>query len=60
MSIPLDLQIKCLSNEVERRKKSYPKLIESGRMSDEKAALEIEAMSAAFRTLSQLKGLMAS
>lgn len=59
MSITIDMQIKCLSNEIERRKKVFPKLIEARRITEEKALVEIEAMRAAYQTLTQLKGLVA-
>lgn len=58
MSISIDMQIKCLSNEIERRKKTFPKLIEVGRITEEKALVEIETMRAAYQTLTQLKGLV--
>lgn len=56
--ISIDLQIKCLSNEIERRERTFPRLIESGRITEEKALAEIETMRAVYQTLTQLKGLV--
>ena len=58
--ITIDQQINCLKKEIERKKKVMPKLIEAGRASDESALYEIECMSAAMRTLTQLKGMVAT
>lgn len=54
----IDQQIKCLSREVERRKKVFPTLIEQGRFSEEMATSEIATMQQAMQTLTQLRGLV--
>ena len=54
----IDSQIKCLKREIDRRKEVFPKLIESGRIRQDTADLEIESMRAAYQTLTQLKGLV--
>lgn len=53
----LNQQIICLSNEIKRRKKKYPALVEKGYMTEQDAVYEIAAMQAAMETLSQLKGI---
>lgn len=53
----LDQQIDCAKRELKRRQSVLPKMVESGRFTEEKAAFEIELMAAIYRTLSQLKGL---
>ena len=58
MTITIDQQIKCLSREIERRKKVFPTLIEQGRYSEEVAISEIATMQQAKQTLTQLRGLV--
>lgn len=58
MTITIDQQITCLSEEVKRRKFVLPKLVESGRMTEEKATHEIEVMRQALQTLTQLRGMV--
>jgi hypothetical protein len=55
----LNQQIICLANEVKRRKKKYPVMIEKGVISEQDAGYEIAAMQAALETLTQLKGIAA-
>jgi phage gp45-like len=54
----IDQQIRCLANEVKRRKKNYPKLVGKGLMTEVDASYEIQAMQAALETLTQLKGMV--
>lgn len=53
----LNQQIICLANEIKRRKRKYPGLVEKGYMTEQDATYEIAAMQAAMETLSQLKGI---
>lgn len=53
----LNQQIVCLTNELKRRKKRYPAMVEKGIMSEKDASYEIAAMLAALETLTQLKGI---
>ena len=58
MATSIDLQIKCLSKEIRRRKAKFPKIVADGKMNSEDAALEIQTMQDALETLTQLKGLV--
>lgn len=58
MAITIEQQIRCLKNEVERRKNVFPALIEQGRYSEEKATSEIATMQQALQTLTQLRGIV--
>ena len=60
MAITIDQQIRCLAQEIDRRKSAYPVLIKQGRFTEEKATYEIEVMRKALQTLTQLKGIVAS
>jgi hypothetical protein len=52
MSIPsLDDQIACVTREIALRERVYPKWVETGRMTKQKADHEISAMKAALGTL---------
>ncbi len=53
----LNQQIICLTNEIKRRKKKYPVMVEKGILSEQEASYEIAAMHAALETLTQLKGI---
>jgi len=55
--ISLKQKIKCVNDEVKRRKHYYPKLVESGRMPQDKADLEIITMQETLQLLTQLKGM---
>ena len=54
----LDRQIICLNAEIKRRKKVFPIFVEEGKISQEKAIYEIETMTDAYQTLTQLKGML--
>jgi len=54
----IDTKIKCIKGEIQRRKKTYPKLVEIGRISQEQADREIETMRHVLQTLTQLKGMI--
>ena len=56
----IDTKIKCIKNEIYRRKKCYPMIIESGKMTQEYADQEIEVMRQVLQTLTQLKGMIAT
>jgi hypothetical protein len=58
MIITLDMQINCLKHEIERQKKALAKLVEAGKVSQADAISKIEILSAAFSTLTQLKGIL--
>jgi hypothetical protein len=51
MTPSLDEQIACVTREIALREKVYPKWIETGRMTKQKAEHEIAAMKAALGTL---------
>lgn len=53
----LNVQIECAKNELSRRKESFPRLVDQGRMRQDYADLEIAKMRAVYQTLSQLKGI---
>lgn len=55
MNISLDEQIKCVGRELGMRRNVYPKFIQSGRMTEEKAMREIHAMEAVYETLKACK-----
>jgi hypothetical protein len=54
----INTKIKCIKNEIHRRKKCYPMIVENGKMDQEYADQEIEVMSQVLQTLTQLKGMM--
>jgi len=56
----IDTKIKCIKNEIHRRKKCYPMIIENGKMTQEYADQEIEVMRQVLQTLTQLKGMIAT
>lgn len=58
VTITIDQQIKCLRQEVERRRRVFPLLVEQGKYTEEKATSEIETMRQAMQTLTQLRGLV--
>jgi hypothetical protein len=51
----LDEQIDCARRELAMRRTCYPKWIAQGRLKQEKAAHEIEAMESIVETLEQIK-----
>lgn len=51
MSIPIDEQIECVQRELRQRARVYPRLIESGRMTQQKADEETRRMGAVLNTL---------
>lgn len=54
----IDTKIKCVKSEIQRRKKTFPKLVEIGRISQDRADREIETMNHVLQTLTQLKGMI--
>lgn len=58
MDVALAEQVDCLARELRRRRKVFPALVESGRMTADEAAAELARMDAARQTLSQLLGLV--
>jgi len=54
----IDGQIKCVKDEIKRREKIFPKLIENGKLDKNKAFIEIGIMKQVFETLTQLKGIV--
>ena len=55
MPISLEQQIKCVGREIGLRRNVYPKFLMSGRITQEKADYEIEAMEAVLATLQGLR-----
>lgn len=53
----LDEQIACVEREIRMRERNYPRWVENGKLSQEKADREIELMKAVSRTLHNYKGL---
>ena len=51
-------KIKCVQDEIKRRVRIYPKLVENGKMEKDKADIEIEAMKQVLLTLTQLRWLV--
>lgn len=58
MLITIDRQIQCLKDELRRRKFTFPKLVESGKMQQDTSLLELATMQAAMETLTALRGLV--
>jgi hypothetical protein len=56
--ITIDDQIDCVRNEIDRRKRILPKLVEKETMSQERALMEIATMEQVLHTLSQLRGMV--
>ena len=56
----IDTKIKCVKQEVKRRKRYYPYLIENGKLTQEEADQEIQTMLSVVETLTQLKGIVAT
>ena len=54
----IDTKIECVKREIKRRKKFYPKLVESGKFNQEWADAEITAMQAVLETLTNMKGAL--
>ena len=48
-------QIKCVKREIGMRKRVYPRWVENGNMTQEKAEHELAAMSAVLETLQSLE-----
>ena len=48
-------QIKCIKREIGMRKRVYPRWVENGNMTKEKAEHELAAMSAVLETLQSLE-----
>lgn len=49
--IPLSAQIACVEREIALRRRVYPRWVEQGRMSQDKADAEIAAMTAVLSTI---------
>ena len=49
--IPIERQIKCIEREIALRKRVYPKLVGSERMTTETAKEEVDVMQAVLETL---------
>lgn len=54
MSIPIGEQVECVERELRQRARVYPRLIESGRMTPNKAREETTRMEAVLATLQKL------
>lgn len=55
-SVSLDRQIDCVRREIAMRKRAYPRWVEAGRMTQQKADDEIAVMEAVLSTLNERKG----
>ena len=54
----INTKIKCVEREIKRRKKFYPLLVESKKMTQEEADIEIAVMMSVYQTLTQLNGVL--
>ena len=54
-TVPLDRQIACVRREVGMRRRVYPRWVASGKMTQEEADRQVEAMEAVQATLEQLR-----
>lgn len=54
----IERQIACAKKELKRRKRVFPYLIESGKLTEDEATAEIALMLDIYETLTQLKGLV--
>ena len=54
----IEQQIACVKREIKRRKKIFPYLIESGKLTEDEATAELSLMHDIYETLTQLKGLV--
>jgi hypothetical protein len=54
-SVPIGEQIKCVERELAMRKRAYPRFIERGSMTKEKADAEQLAMGAVLQTLREIE-----
>lgn len=50
-AVSIEEQIECVRREVRMREQVYPRLIESGKMTESQASRELDAMRAALLTL---------
>ena len=56
----LDRQIAYIKGELKRKRDMFPKLIESGRIIEDKAIAEIATLEEIKHTLCQLKGILSA
>ena len=54
-AVPLDRQIACVRREVSMRRHVYPRWVANGKMTQEEADRQVEAMEAAQATLERLR-----
>ncbi len=55
MKVSITVQVQCVERELNMRKTLYPRWVESGKMSQQKAKREIDAMQATLETLKTLE-----
>lgn len=53
--VTIDQQIACVEREIAMRKRCYPGWVEKGRMTADKAAHEMNAMTEVLHTLNQMR-----
>ena len=53
--VPIEAQIECVKRELRFRGNLYPKWVDRGRMSNDKASNELRAMGAVLQTLEKLR-----
>ena len=54
MTVPIGEQVACIERELRQRARVYPRLIESGRMTKQKADEETRRMEAVLATLQKV------
>jgi hypothetical protein len=54
MEVSFERQLACIERELKMRRRVYPRLVERGKMSQDKASEEILLIEAVIRTLRQL------
>lgn len=54
VDVPLERQVACVRREVSMRRRVYPRWVESGKMTQQEANRQIEAMEAVQATLQSL------
>ena len=54
----LDQRIACVKREIDRREKIYPRLVESGKLTEDESVSELSTMKDVYETLTQLRGIL--
>jgi hypothetical protein len=56
----IDTKIECAKREVKRRKKFYPYMVKTEKLTQEEADFEIATMQEILETLTQFKGMVSA